>query len=206
MKKDKRKQPIPTTLSKKSAWAVAFACLMAFSSLMVVVHADKQGPQGNDGANGANGKDGATWYSGTEVTVNQGAVGDFFFDTDDFDIYQKTADGWSIISNIKGAQGEKGTAGIAGVGIEKVEYDANGNLVVTFTDGTTQTLTAPAKHEHTFGEWINNGNGMSYHVCTDCAAAEWKENEETPAPGGDAEEAPGTSENAPSTDDSAERP
>lgn len=45
--------------------------------------------------------------------------------------------------------GEKGDIG---VGIEKVEYDANGDLLITFTDGTTQTVAMPEKHVHTFGD------------------------------------------------------
>ena len=73
----------------------------------------------------------------------------------------------------KGAQGAQGAAGQAGVGISKVEYDADGNLVVTFTDGSTQTLEAPAKHEHTYGEWTEYGNGLSFRVC-ECGAAECK--------------------------------
>lgn len=43
-----------------------------------------------------------------------------------------------------GAQGEKGDTGANGVGIEKVEYDENGDLKITFTDGTTQTVEMPA--------------------------------------------------------------
>ncbi len=39
-----------------------------------------------------------------------------------------------------GAQGEKGDTG---VGIEKVEFDENGDLLVTFTDGTKITLKMP---------------------------------------------------------------
>ncbi len=39
-----------------------------------------------------------------------------------------------------GAQGEKGDTGEQGVGIEKVELDENGDLLITFTDGTKQTV------------------------------------------------------------------
>ena len=37
-------------------------------------------------------------------------------------------------------KGEKGDKGEPGVGIESVVYDKDGNLVITFTDGTTQTV------------------------------------------------------------------
>ncbi|MBR2340779.1 MAG: hypothetical protein IKA72_00005 [Clostridia bacterium] len=76
----------------------------------------------------------------------------------------------------KGDKGVQGTDGTAGKGIEKVEYDADGKLKVTFTDGTSQTLEAPAAHEHTFGDWVDNGNGMSYKVCSGCKEVEWKNN------------------------------
>ena len=42
-------------------------------------------------------------------------------------------------------KGEKGDKGDTGVGIEKVEYDANGDLLITFTDGRTQTVAMPEK-------------------------------------------------------------
>ena len=106
----------------------------------------------------------------------------------------------------KGAQGQQGAAGQAGVGIAGVAYDADGNLVVTFTDGTSQTLEAPAaSHEHNYGAWTGYGNGMSFRVCSGCNAAEWKIGEEQS--GSDAD-TPSTDDSAdrPSTDDSADRP
>ena len=45
--------------------------------------------------------------------------------------------------SIKGEQGEPG------VGIEKVEYDKDGNLLITLTDGTQQTVKMPEKEEET---------------------------------------------------------
>ena len=51
-----------------------------------------------------------------------------------------------------GPQGPQGPQGEQGVGIEKVEYDENGNLKITFTDGTTQTVEMPEKEkEGTYG-------------------------------------------------------
>ncbi len=44
----------------------------------------------------------------------------------------------------KGDTGATGAQGADGVGIEKVEYDENGDLKITFTDGTTQTVAMPA--------------------------------------------------------------
>ena len=79
----------------------------------------------------------------------------------------------------KGAQGAQGAQGQAGVGIADIAYNADGKLVVTFTDGSTQIVEAPAAHEHSFGDWTDAGNGMSYKSCTGCKAVEWKINEET---------------------------
>ena len=44
-----------------------------------------------------------------------------------------------------------GTQGDQGVGIEKVEYDANGDLLITFTDGRTQTVAMPEKEGQSDG-------------------------------------------------------
>lgn len=45
------------------------------------------------------------------------------------------------LASIKGEKGDQG------VGIEKVEYDKDGNLVITLTDGSKQTVTMPEKEE-----------------------------------------------------------
>lgn len=81
----------------------------------------------------------------------------------------------------KGDKGEQGEQGERGVGIKKVEYDKDGNLVIYFTDGTQQTVKAPEKHEHTFGEWTAFTaedtfceNRLFYRECTECNSVEWK--------------------------------
>ena len=58
---------------------------------------------GRDGTDGKNGVDGATWLSGTSAPTNQTTanVGDFYFDEDDGDVYKKTANGWSKITNLR---------------------------------------------------------------------------------------------------------
>ena len=45
------------------------------------------------------------------------------------------------LASIKGEKGDQG------VGIEKVEYDKDGNLVITLTDGSKQTVAMPEKEE-----------------------------------------------------------
>ena len=83
----------------------------------------------------------------------------------------------------QGDKGDKGEQGEQGVGIEKVEYDADGNLVITFTDGTTQTVVMPEKeeHVHTFGDWtVVMGDDEAceerwfIRICDTCGEIEWK--------------------------------
>lgn len=55
---------------------------------------------------GENGKDGTQWLSGTNTPVaSQGVNGDFYFDTDDYIIYQKVDGQWVSLGNIKGQSG-----------------------------------------------------------------------------------------------------
>ena len=88
----------------------------------------------------------------------------------------------------QGEDGKDGQDGKDGVGIEKVEYDADGNLVITFTDGTTQTVVMPEPetHVHTFGKWTAFttddtpcDNRLFFRVCSDCKSIEWKQGEYT---------------------------
>jgi hypothetical protein len=62
-----------------------------------------------------NGIDGATWYTGSGApSSGTGANGDFYFRTSNSDVYQKISGSWSVIANIKGAQGDPGTNGTDG--------------------------------------------------------------------------------------------
>ena len=45
----------------------------------------------------------------------------------------------------KGDKGDTGAQGADGVGIEKVEFDENGDLLITYTDGTKQTVKMPGQ-------------------------------------------------------------
>ena len=87
----------------------------------------------------------------------------------------------------QGDQGEQGEQGVQGVGIEKVEYDKDGNLIITFTDGTTQTVVVPKpeEHVHSFGNWKEFTEGDTYcedklflRTCLDCNTVEWKQGAE----------------------------
>ena len=169
----------------------------------------KDGADGKDGEDGVDGKDGATptieisadgyWVINGTKTEHK-AIG-----TDGIDgatpIIAISVDGYWVINGVKtenkaigtdgedgkngkdGKNGVDGAKGETGVGIEKVEYDDNGNLVITYTDGSKQTLTLPEKdeHIHNFGEWIPYGaenvhcdKALFYRICADCHVLEWK--------------------------------
>jgi len=95
---------------------------------------------------------------------------------------------WADLGTVKGEDGQNGTNGNNGTNgatIEKIEFDKEGRLVVTLTDGTVlPPVELPEKdeHVHSFGAWINYAGNESvscesrlfYHICTECNAIEWK--------------------------------
>ena len=93
------KSKVPFNVFRKGAMALAVAGVMCATPLMLT------GCTGEKGEVGPQGPAGSTWYSGIEYSADQGRVGDFFYDTDDCNIYQKTASGWTLISSIKGDTG-----------------------------------------------------------------------------------------------------
>lgn len=73
-----------------------------------------QGEVGPTGAKGDKGEDGAKWLTGTSVPSTQGANGDYYLNTSNWDVYQKTSGTWSKAGNIKGTTGAKGDKGDQG--------------------------------------------------------------------------------------------
>ena len=86
-----------------------------------------------------------------------------------------------------GSQGEQGEQGEQGVGIEKVEINNKGELIVTLTNGTPINcgVIKEQTHVHTFGEWLSDTyegkvdctNRLFYHICSSCKTIEWKKGE-----------------------------
>ena len=73
------------------------------------------GPSGVDGVDGTDGVDGSTWYSGSGAPGGgTGVNGDFYFRTDNDDVYKKTGGSWSVVANIKGSTGATGSPGANG--------------------------------------------------------------------------------------------
>ena len=63
-----------------------------------------------------------------------------------------------------------------------VAFADNGDLIITFGDGSKQTVEAPKQHEHTFGSWTAFTSDdapcesrLFFRVCDDCHSIEWKQ-------------------------------
>ena len=66
--------------------------------------------------------------------------------------------------------------------ITGITFADNGDLIITFGDGSTQTVKAPEKHVHTFGDWVSFTdndvtceNRLFFHTCSACNGIEWKQ-------------------------------
>ena len=90
---------------------------------------------------GTDGEDGATWISGFSApSNNQGKVGDFYFRFSNGYVYEKVAsNAWSFLRDITGPQGLRGLVGDS-VTIQSAIANADGDIVITFSDGATATI------------------------------------------------------------------
>ena len=125
------------------------AMLLALGSAFT--SCDVQGEQGIQGEKGDKGDQGIQGIQGEKGDKgDQGAQG------------------------VKGDPGEKGDPGAT---IAKVEFDAQGRLVITLTNGTVlEPITIPQKEEHlhTYGEWrvveasTCTEDGFALRFCAEC--------------------------------------
>ena len=132
-----------------------------------------QGPQGEKGETGATGAQGPQGEKGeTGATGAQGPQGE----------KGKTgATGAAGKDGQNGKDGVDGKDGQDGATIQKVEFDEQGRLVITLTNGTVLPA-VEIPQRHSFGEWLPFGGDentpcehrMFYRVCNDCNALEWK--------------------------------
>lgn len=107
------------------------------------------GPTGSQGPTGAQGPIGPTgqaeaWYTGSSVPSGTlGAVGDFYLETVNGDVYEKTDPStWTFRVNIKGPQGAPGTNTDPNA-IPKSIIDATGDLIIGSANDTPVKLTNP---------------------------------------------------------------
>ncbi len=80
------------------------------------------GKDGVSGENGANGVDGVNGKSAYELAVEDG--------------FQGSLHEWLLSLAVRGADGENGKNGVSGDGVSDVKVNAQGELLVTLTDGT----------------------------------------------------------------------
>lgn len=134
LEKDNKKKVPFNILSKKGLMSLALAGVMMVSPFMLAGCSN-----GLDGKDGAPGAPGTICKSGTSCTEFADAkVGDYFIDTDDFILYQKSADSWLIVMENYGRPGNNGQDGTNG------------------TDGVAPIITI-----NDDGYWVINGEPTS---------------------------------------------
>ncbi len=135
----------------------------------------EQGPAGPQGEQGEQGPAGPQGEAGKTPTV------------------EINEDGYWVINGVVtehkavGENGAPGAQGESGATIKKLEFDEEGRLVITLTDGTKLPpveLPEKEKNEHTFGDWIDYTESgictkrLFYRICFECRTLEWKQGAE----------------------------
>ena len=140
MKKEKQKKDLPFSMLKKGVvGGLLGITMLAGGGLLTGCGKDgapgATGPQGPAGPAGA---DAPAWHYGEDYATYSGTinVGDFFIDTDNYILYQKTSSGWNTVMNNYGRPGNNGEDGQPG------EPGANGE------DGTDGVVLNNASFMH----------------------------------------------------------
>ena len=104
--------------------------------------------KGEKGDKGDKGTDGATILTGTSAPADsQGKEGDVYLNTNNGDVYVKGASSWEKKGNVKTDMG---------VYVVSASYDEKGNLIITYSDGTSQDLGRLKKDSYTVRFHIGN--------------------------------------------------
>ena len=120
-------------------WQISYDGGQTWTSLGVKATGEKgeQGTAGQDGRDGADGKDGADGQDGLVPYI--GTNGNWWLGNTDTGV-QASAKGAKGDPGRDGATGAAGKNGKDGVGISKAEINADGELIISYTDGTTVNL------------------------------------------------------------------
>ena len=193
-------------MKKKRIVTILAACLTFVMIGALSACAGERGPQGEKGEQGIQGVQGEAGKDGITPTIEISddgywvingikseykAVGQDGADGNDgiAPAITISTDGYWVINGIKseykavGKDGINGNDGNDGRGIDSVAYDKDGNLVITYTDNTSDTVILPEReeHVHTYGEWIRYSEEKTscekvfyYQVCETCNAVEWR--------------------------------
>jgi len=93
----------------------------------------KDGVDGTDGKDGVDGKDGSKLLTGQADPTNDiGEVDDVYINVATWNYYLKTIEGWELVGNIKGKDGDNG---VDGVSIVSSYINASGDLIITLSTG-----------------------------------------------------------------------
>lgn len=193
-------------MKKKWIATILVACLTFVMLGAISACAGERGPQGEKGEQGIQGIQGEAGKDGITPTIEISedgywvingvkseykAVGQDGANGNDgvTPTITISMDGYWVINGEKteykavGKDGINGNDGNNGRGIASVAYDKDGNLVITYTDNTSDTIILPEKegHVHTYGDWIryseentNCEKVFYYQVCETCNAVEWR--------------------------------
>jgi len=110
-------------------------------------------------SSGKDGKNGTAWHygEGKPTSSLQAQIGDFYFETDDCDIYTLTESGWVLLTNIRGVDGEDGKDGKDG------KDGANGKDGATWLSGSSNPKSTDGKN----GDFWLNTNSMRMFLKTE---------------------------------------
>ena len=124
------------------------------------------GTDGKDGVDGEDGKDGAPGKDG--VDGENGAPGK---DGVDGENGAPGKDGVDGEDGKDGAPGKDGVDGINGVGIVSTTMDENGNIVITYTNGTTEIIEHNWVYQYTLITSTCAEAGIDLYSCEECSLA-----------------------------------
>lgn len=129
------KKKVPFNVFRKGAMSLAIAGVMMATPFMLAGCTDA-----------VDGKDGTIWKAGTNYSeFTDAKVGDFFIDTDDYKLYQKTADSWVVVMNNYGKPAVAPVVTINSEGYWVIDGTVTEHVAVA-TDGATPFI-------HTDGYW-----------------------------------------------------
>ena len=132
-----------------------------------------KGAQGNAGTAGAAG---SKWFSNPGVpSAGTGADNDFYLNTANGDVYQKTSGAWLLVTNLKGAAGTAGSRFYSAAGAPSAGNGANGDLYLNTTTGDV--------YEKASGNWSVTGNIKGAAGTAGAAGSKWFSNPGAPSAG-----------------------
>lgn len=106
---ESKKKKVPYNTFRKGVVASILGLTLGFSAFGLAGCSD-----GVDGKDGKDGTSGTIWKSGTSYTeFTDAKVGDYFIDTDDYILYQKGTNDWTIVMENYGKPGENGNDAVA---------------------------------------------------------------------------------------------